>query len=194
MNRVVFAAALLASVGVANVAQAETFNGGYAGAVVGYDKLSLKVTTGGSSATLSGDSVTGGLMVGYNAKVSDSFVLGGEIEGVIGGGKLTDGFDTVKTDYSLNAGVRAGFLATQKLMVYGKVAYARTQLSDGTENDSGDGVAFGGGVELAFSGKMSGRVAYTRTSYSVSNDLKAAFGADINLHRDQVTAGVSFHF
>jgi hypothetical protein len=37
-------------------------------------------------------------------------------------------------------------------------------------------------------------VSYTRTSYSVSDDVQAAFGADVDINRDQVMAGVAFHF
>ncbi len=175
-------------------AHAEAFNGFYAGGTVGYDKLSIKASSGGATVSVSGDSVSGGAIIGYNATVGEKFVIGGELEGLIGGGKVSDGVDTVKTDFTGTAGVRAGFLATPQLLIYGKVAYARTQLSVDDESESGDGVAFGGGVEFAFSNNVSGRVSYTRTSYSVSDDVQAAFGADVDIDRDQVMAGVAFHF
>lgn len=193
MNKCFLIAAFAAAT-VSTQAHAEAFSGIYAGAVIGYDKLSLKASTGGASATASGDGVSGGLVLGYNAKVSGQFLVGGEIEGVIGGGKLTDGTDTVKTNYSANIGLRAGFLATPKVLIYGKVAYARTQLSFDGDTDNGDGVAFGGGVEFAFSDRITARVAYTRTSYSIDDDAQAAFGADIDINRDQVMGGVAFHF
>jgi outer membrane immunogenic protein len=175
-------------------AHAETFNGFYIGGTVGYDKLSVKASSGGVSASISGDSVSGGAIIGYNATVGEKFVIGGEVEGVIGGGKISDGVDTVKTDVSGTAGVRAGFLATPKLLIYGKVAYARTQLSVDDESESGNGVAFGGGVEFGFSDRFSGRLSYTRTSYSVSSDAQAAFGTDVSVNRDQLMASVAFHF
>ena len=175
-------------------AHADVFNGPYAGGVVGYDKLSAKASTGGVSGSTSGDSVSGGLVGGYNAKLSDQFVIGAEIEGTIGGGKLTDGDDELKTDYRANAGIRAGFLVSNKALIYAKAAYARSQLSFDGESESGDGLAFGGGVEVAFSPNVSGRIAYTRTSYSVDDEAEADLGADVDITRDQVMAGVAFHF
>ena len=187
-------AAVAATVLFCSNAHAEAFNGAYAGAVVGYDKLSLKASSGGISTKVSGDGVAGGLMFGYNAKVSNAFVIGAEIEGVIGGGKVSDGIDTVNTDYSANASLRAGFLAGEKALIYGKVGYGRTRVKADGESDSGGGFAFGGGIEAALSDKVSARIAYTRTNYSISDDLQAVAGADIDLNRDQVMAGVAFHF
>ena len=195
MNHYITTIALAISSVVATSAHAEAFNGIYAGGVVGYDKLTIKATAGGVSASTSGDSISGGLVAGYNAKVSDNVVVGVEVEGLIGGGKITEGTDTLKTDYSATVGVRAGFLATPQLLLYGKVAYARTRLSADGEGENGDGVAFGGGVEVAFSGNMSGRIAYTRTSYSVNDDAVAFSGADdVDINRDKLIAGVTFHF
>lgn len=189
-----FYTAAVAAACVATHANAEAFNGGYAGGVVGYDKLSVEASSGGASVSVSGDGVAGGLVLGYNAKVGGSFVVGGEIEGVIGGGKITDGTDSVKTDYSATAGIRAGVLASSNILIFGKLAYARTQFSFDDESESGDGFAFGGGVEFALSDRVTARLAYTRTSYSIDDDAQAALGADVDINRDQVLAGVAFHF
>ncbi|MFM9977433.1 MAG: outer membrane protein [Sphingomonadaceae bacterium] len=192
--KIFIGACTIAAACMSSAAYAEAFSGVYAGGIVGYDKLSAKVSSGGVSASESGDAITGGALVGYNAKVGGNFVIGAEIEGVIGGGKIGDGVDDVKTDYSLATGVRGGFLVAERALIFAKVAYVNTRLSFDGEGENGDGFAFGGGVEVAFSDKISGRVTYMRSSYSIDEDAEAALGADVDINRDQVLGGIVIHF
>lgn len=194
MNRYSLFIALAATSFTAPAVHAEAFNGGYIGAIAGYDKLSLKASAGGATGSVSGDSVSGGIVLGYNATIGDSIVIGAELDALIGGGKIDTVANDLETDYTATAGVRAGFLVTPTVLVYGKAAYARTRLSVANDGENGDGFAFGGGVEVAFAKSISGRIAYTRTNYSVDDEIQAAFGGNIDLNRDQVMAGVAFHF
>jgi hypothetical protein len=73
-------------------------------------------------------------------------------------------------------------------------ALAAATVSTNANAEAFNGAYAGAVVEFAFSDRITARVAYTRTSYSVSDDLKAAFGADVDINRDQVMGGVAFHF
>ena len=199
MKSYIRAVSVFVSAVCSTAAHAEVFNGVYAGGIVGYDKFSVEVTSGTVTDSASGDGVSGGALLGYNAKLGENFVAGIEAEGVIGGGKITEGTVSVKSDYTLSISARAGFLVSSNVLLFGKLGYAYTGIStdDGidSESDSGDGVASGGGVEAAFTDRISGRIVYTRTSYSVNDDAVAFSGVDdVNINRDQVMAGVTFHF
>jgi len=197
MNRYSLLVALAATSFIAPAAQAEVFNGPYVGGVVGYDASSISATIEGESGKVTGDGVTGGLTIGYDLKLGNEFLLGGELQGLVGGAKLNLDGASLKTDYTLSAGVRAGVVVSD-FLVFAKVAYVRSRFkgSDGIDSarEDGDGFGFGGGFQYPVSKQISLRLDYLHVNYTVADDFETAVGADVDIKRDQVLAGVAFHF
>jgi outer membrane immunogenic protein len=175
------------------LAQADPFNGAYAGVEAGWEDTRGSIGSG----------LSYGALLGYNAKVGEQFVVG--LEGKIGlstadyeltrtiaGGTIAeDG----KAGRSLGIAGRAGFLASPSTLFYGKVGYenVRTKIEQvntptgGTPTTTNlgfntDAVVLGLGVEHAFTDRVSLRVGYDYT------DGKAGF------RRNAVKTGLVFNF
>lgn len=175
----------------------------YFGAIAGADKVTLENDDYGAKG--SEDGIAYGLVGGVELK-STSVVVGAELE-----------YSDADTDYSesdllevgdnatisagrdLYAGVRAGYLVTPALNIYGKIGYTNAKVkgsyTDSTGTYSGsdeiDGYRIGAGLEYDL-GMVRLRGEYRYSDYG-------NYGADlidggIDVSRSQFVAGVVFGF
>lgn len=193
--------ALLAALGAAAApAHADTFDGSYVGVTAGWEgsdiagRIDAQPITGESSR----DALVLGGYGGYNLKATDRIVVGAEAgfsaavddqNRAASAGKSL----TVDPRYSFDLSARAGYLVTDKALVYVRGGYANTRVRttlDGltgpvTASDNLDGWQVGGGVEYAISDRISARAEYR---YS---DLGSNGG---QYDRHQTLVGVSYNF
>lgn len=209
-NALGIAVATLA-LGLAGAASAEAFNGPYVGAQLGWQQDRVKSTLGnvaGLDQVLKDkkSAVLGGGFIGYNAKLGEEFVLGGEV-GLDFGGKTTDfrafGADgDIKAKRTLTVAARLGALITPETMVYAKGGYGNTRYRANWDIDSAkanrDGYVLGLGVEQALAPNVSARLEYLHSNYGKANGLFQDVGlvnaSKTSLKRNQVTAGIAFNF
>lgn len=179
----------------------EAFQGPYAGVEAGWNKNkigSADTDIGRASIGRSQDSATVGVFAGYNYKATDRIVLSAEAG-------FSTGFDDAVTrasrgslasidpDYTIDLGVRAGYLVDTKTLVYARGGYQNVRgavrINDATaaryDKETFDGWSVGGGVERLLTQRVSARLEYR---YS---DLG---GGDAKFQRHQVLAGVVYHF
>ncbi|HEX8413427.1 MAG TPA: outer membrane beta-barrel protein [Sphingomicrobium sp.] len=126
--------------------------------------------------------VGGGAFAGYDAAISPRIRLGGEVSVVVGGdnpvARFPDGRQfTQKPRYGLKGTVRAGYLATPLLLIYGLGGYGgdRRKLS-GTlipdkANEWGSSFVIGAGVEYRVSPKIGLRLDFKH----LDNDMSQIF-------------------
>lgn len=191
-----------ALVGATQAMAAEPFNGPYIGAEAGWqqDKLRSSLTTGGStfSATDKVDSFAYGAQLGYDFKVSPSFVIGAEA--MVGGdsGKIRVDGTTADAGRTLGLSARAGFLATPETLVYAKGGWVngRFTFDDGVNSASQnrDGWTLGGGVERMLTQNVSARVEYRYSDFKSFQENLGADSLSAGFDRHQVMAGVNFRF
>jgi outer membrane immunogenic protein len=197
-----FAAALLAlPVGAQAQDVSENFAGPYVGGQIGYGNRSIDLDFGIAGVPAfdrDRDSVDYGAYVGFDAPVGTNFVLGGEAEIGAGGRKLNQPLlpnltASVDPDWNYMFSGRAGFLAGERALVYGRLGYGAERLdirvTDATTpansfRDKGwsEGAVYGGGVEYALNPNSSARVEYRYKDF------------DGSYNNQQVLAGFSFRF
>lgn len=198
-------ASLLALVvaGLGTAATAQSFNGPYVGAQIGWqhDRGSLKADNPGGgtlSITDSTDAFVGGGFMGYDATVGGNLVLGGEV-GLDFGGTHIDGFDA-KGRRTITVTGRAGMLMNPQTLLYARGGYSngRFRFGDGAGSfsDNRDGWLLGAGVERALTPNMSARVEYRYSDFGDLADIVAYDRAtrDVSVNRHQVLLGVSYRF
>lgn len=194
--------AAIAALGAAAApAQADTFEGPYVGVTAGWerseiaDRIDARPITGEASR----DALVLGGYAGYNLKATDRIVIGAEAgfsAAVDDQARVTSGGRPLTIDprYSFDLSARAGYLVTDKALVYVRGGYAnsrvRTTFAPATgspivTSDNLDGWQIGGGVEYAISDKISARAEYR---YS---DLGSNGG---QFDRHQTLVGVSYNF
>lgn len=172
-------AALLAPV----AAQAQLFNGPYAGVDLGWE----------STDGVIGDGLSYGAVLGYNATVRQNLVMGVESKLGFSTADHTEDFgDGTSTEIdagrSFGLAGRLGYLASPTTMFFGKVGYenVRTKVEFKPEDTSGsfnvDALLLGGGVELGLNDRTSLRVGYDYTN------------GESGFARHQLKAGVAMHF
>ncbi|WP_188062011.1 porin family protein [Sphingobium sp. KCTC 72723] len=168
MKTVIFAAIAAACVSAPAFAQdAAPFTGPRAGVTMGYDKFdgeegfSYGVTAGYDLALA--PRVTGGVEV----SLGDSTVDGA-------------GFDASR---DLAASLRLGFVATPRVLAFGKVGYASSRVEALGTGSAFEGVRFGGGLEFAATPNTYISAEYQRTEYEQN------IGG-----RDAAVVGVGFRF
>lgn len=88
-----------------------------------------------------------GIFGGYRYDLGN-FVVGGEIDYMIGEGTLTQSPTSVDFDFDhvIRVGAEAGFDAGNAL-IYGTVGFAHLEVTAGTATDSSNGYFFGAGVD-----------------------------------------------
>lgn len=186
---------------IPGAASAEPFNGPFVGIQAGgnRDELGTVQSQAGDLAIdRSQDSFTGGGFIGYDLKVAPRIVIGGEA----GIGISTDDAIArtgtgaalrVNPRMSYDASVRAGYLVTDRTLVYARGGYhaisARTTAAQsGSElrnTETFGGWMVGGGVERAFTDNVSARIEYR---YSDLN------GGNNRFERHQALLGVAWRF
>jgi outer membrane immunogenic protein len=187
--------------GIAAPAAAQTFDGPYVGAQAGWSQNrlgSVDTDLGKAGIDDKRDSATAGIFVGYNLQPTAGVVLSAE-------GAVNFGFDdglarsqkdasaAINPEYGFDLGIRAGYLVTDKTLVYARGGYENVRTAvrildlEGPRRgkDNLDGWSVGGGVERAITDHISARVEY-RYSDLGSGGTK--------WDRHQVLAGVAWNF
>lgn len=193
--------AAFAMLGVAAApAHADTFDGPYVGVTAGWERSEIadRIDTQPITGDASRDALVLGGYAGYNIKATDRIVIGAEAgfsasvddrNRAASAGKSL----TIDPRYSFDLSARAGYLVTDKALVYVRGGYANTRVRttlDGltgpvTASDNLDGWQVGGGLEYAISDRISARAEYR---YS---DLGSNGG---QYDRHQTLVGVSYNF
>lgn len=184
---------------------AEPFNGPYLGAEAGWqqDKLNSSITSTGVTLSSNDDvsSLAYGGQIGYDFKLSPSFVIGAEAHLTGDSGKIRVGTASADAGRTFGLTARAGVLATPKTLVYAKGGWVngRFTFNDGTDSASQnrDGWTLGGGVEQMLSENLSARVEYRYAKFNSFRGDPADFGGDnvsARFTRNAVMAGVNLRF
>jgi outer membrane immunogenic protein len=137
-----------------------------------------------------GSAVSYGAEAGFDVRVSNSVVLGGYATYEFSSVDLCDAGDCLSEDGNLGAGVRLGFTAGSRTLIYGKLGYARirfTATSGGISDSESDG-----GIQ----GAIGVNVNLGRNFYGLAEINYADYGrfAGINLQRRHVAAGLGVRF
>jgi outer membrane immunogenic protein len=193
--------ALVAAFGAATApAHAETFDGPYVGVAAGWERSEIadRIETQPIAGDASRDALVLGGYAGYNFKATDRIIIGAEAgfsaavddqtRAASAGKSLT-----IDPRYSFDLSARAGYLVTEKALVYVRGGYANSRVRTALDGLNGpvtassnlDGWQLGGGIEYAFSDRISFRGEYR---YS---DLGANGG---QYDRHQTLVGVSYNF
>jgi outer membrane immunogenic protein len=203
-NLSILATGAVALLAAGQASAAEPFNGPYVGAEFGYqqDKLRSSVTNGAGvvleDANKNGSSFSYGGQIGYDFKVSPSFVLGAEVQATGDTNKVRTGNVTADAGRTFNMTARAGFLAGERTLVYGKGGWTNTRVTwaDGIDSvtSNRDGWLVGAGVEHMITDNISARAEYRYSEYNrlrtdvSGDDLSAKF------RRNAVAIGVNYRF
>ncbi len=195
-----FGAAVLAA-GLSQAASAQSFDGFYAGAEAGWTQHSAGTFSsplGDVAAGRSHDAASAGLFVGYDYRVAPRIVIGAEAGLSFG---IDDRFarDTgsallaIDPKRSIDLTARVGYLVTDNTLVYARGGYTNARIGTSIKEEAGvrsatgnrDGWLVGGGVEHAFTDRISTRIEYR---YS---DLSDGHG---KLDRHQALIGIAYRF
>lgn len=203
MNYLTLSLALVVTlVGTATApASAQIFAGPYVGAQAGWNQNKIgdvEADIGTAQIAQSRDAATLGIFAGYNVQPTGGVVL--SAEGAVNFGlddditsSSKDATATINPEYGFDLGLRAGYLVTDKTLVYARGGYENIRVkismddNDGPRRDKAnlDGWSIGAGIERAIIDRISARLEY-RYSDLGSNDNK--------FERHQVLAGVAWHF
>jgi len=200
MKRIVSSVAAAAlTVGLATAASAEPFNGPYVGVQAGWsqDDVGTPSTPAGDvTFDRSQDSLSGGLYLGYDYKISPNVVVGAEAGVQLGADdSIVRDFGstrvTMDPERSLDLTARAGYLVNDDTLLYARGGYTNARVKTSIEDSAGirsasanrDGWLVGGGVEHAPSDNVWARV---ECRYS---DLGEGDGG---FDRDQALFGLSY--
>jgi outer membrane immunogenic protein len=187
--------ALASAALLATTAQAEVFNGPYIGVQTGWEQNKLDDPFNAITSASKKNGLNYGINAGYDVKLTNSFVLGGEV----GLGFTSDSDQRslgatllrLKPQRTFDFSARAGFLASPSALFYVRTGYtnARFKLEEtvnavkAVTSGNSDGWMLGGGLEYGFTDKISGRLEYRRT------DLEGEKN-----YRNQMLVGVAYHF
>lgn len=170
------------------------WSGFYAGVHGGYARSDFSDSAGHRNG------FAGGAQIGANAQIGNA-VFGGELEGTYlggGGSNSNSGSDTtIDQEWLFAAKARAG-AAFDRTLVYGTVGLAMTKLEaegpDGS-SDHGEwkaGYLIGGGVEQAFTDRVSVRAEYNYLG--LAQDYEIGKNNDVDLNNHIVKAGINYRF
>jgi outer membrane immunogenic protein len=194
-------AAIGAALIMSTAAHAETYNGPYVGVSAGWDRSELadqNIATQPINAEISRDALVLGGYAGYNYKATDRIVIGAEagfsatvddkIGTTVSGQALT-----IDPRFSFDLTARAGYLVTEKALLYVRGGYANTRVRTTLTTASGavrqsdniDGWLVGGGVEYAITENISARAEYRYSDFGRN-------GGQFDRH--QTLIGVTYNF
>ena len=150
MKTVIFAAIAAACVSAPAFAQdAAPFTGPRAGVTLGYDNAGDE------------DGFAYGVTAGYDLALAPRITGGVEVSL----GDTTVGDSGVEISRDLAASLRLGFVATPRVLAFGKVGYATTRIETLGVGAAFEGVRFGGGLEFAATPNTYISAEYQRTEY-----------------------------
>lgn len=187
-------------VAVPHAVAAETpFRGFYAGVQGGYETYDLDVQSSNLAADdLSLSGLTGGFYAGANTGVPGLKRVIVGLEGSFtfndGDGSVSSGGErfSIESRHTYGVSGRAGYEATDSVLLYGRVGWARTRFS-GLKPDARtnvDGIRFGGGAEYAVTESIALRTEFTRTEY----ERKRPGDRRIDPAQNLLTVGVGYYF
>lgn len=201
---VIAAAASAALFASPAMAQDATPTGLYFGALTGWDHLETKGDLGSGGK----DGVVFGAIVGYDAKIGGSALVGveAEIDGATTKRQERDLLVTgdrgaIKSGRDLYAGVRLGFEASPGLVIYAKGGYTNAKIiaeyDDGagfkeSERVVADGFRLGGGVQKTLTSRISARLEYRYSDYGTLR--YQGFSLDQDARRQQVVFALTGTF
>jgi outer membrane immunogenic protein len=190
-----YLAAVAALVCVPGVAMAQNsvatpqFNGVRAEARIGYETPTV---SGGGQVYKIGSAVSYGGEIGFDLRAGSHVVVGPYAAYEFSSVDVCDTAtgDCLSEDGTLSAGGRIGYIVSPRVLIYGKLGYARIRFTatSGTLTDtaSDDGVQGALGVNVNFN----------RNVYGLVEASYADFGRfeGINLQRRHVATGIGFRF
>lgn len=196
-----FLAAAGTALALAAPLSAKTFDGPYIGGQFGFNHDSygnVRSRLGEVGIDNTRDSFNGGAFVGYDHRIRDRFVVGGEAGVDIGTSdnraeRSAGSIRSIDPRHAFDVSARAGFLVDERTLLYVRGGYenvdARVSLANasGTSRDvrSYDGWLAGAGVEHYLTDRVAARIEYRY------NDVG---GSDTRFHRQQGLVGISYHF
>lgn len=202
MKKILTSATIVAAfAAIAAPAHAETYNGPYVGVTAGWERNEIADSIVGRQpvdAEASRDALVLGGYAGYNYKATDRIVIGAEAgftatvddraRALSAGQALT-----IDPRYSFDLSARAGYLVTEKALVYLRGGYANTRVRTTLETANGpvrnsdnlDGWQLGGGLEYAITDRISARAEYRYSDFGNQ-------GGQYDRH--QTLLGVSYNF
>jgi outer membrane immunogenic protein len=194
-------AAVALTAGFATAASAEPFNGPFVGVQAGWSQDDVGTPStplGDVGVNRSQDSLSGGVFLGYDYKISPRVVVGAEAGVQLGADDSIvrdNGTSLVTIDpkRSLDLTARAGYLVNDDTLVYARGGYTNARVRTSIQDSAGirsasadrDGWLVGGGVEHALSDNVSARLEYR---YS---DLGEGDGG---FDRHQALFGIAYRF
>jgi outer membrane immunogenic protein len=183
-------AAVICAPGIAAAQTTDTishFNGVRAEVRLGYETPT--VSDDGDVFKI-GSAVSYGGEAGFDIRLGHNVVAGPYATYEFSSVDLCDGADCISEDGNLGAGARVGFVVSPRVLVYGKIGYARIRFTassgglSGSESDEGVQGAIGLNVN------------FSRHFYGLAEINYADYGRfeGINLQRRHVAAGVGVRF
>jgi len=163
-----------------------------------FDGVRLEARLGYETPTVSddndvykiGSAVSYGGEAGFDIRVGNNVVMGPYATYEFSSVDLCDGGDCLSEDGNFGAGVRVGFVAGGRTLIYGKLGYARirfTATSGGLTDSASDGGVQGAvGVNMNFGSNFYGLLEVNYADYGRFEG--------INLQRRHVAAGVGVRF
>lgn len=193
----------------------QNFNGPFVGVQGGWQQdrqtVNVAITAPGgntnTSISNSNDGFAYGVQAGYDARLSDSVVLGAEaaLTGRTGRGTLTDGVDqfTLRQGRTIDLTARLGYLTDPQGLVYVRGGYSNTRfdVESGVDRDGTNrgGYKVGAGYERMFGQNVSARVEYNFSKYGSEDLFDIATGvganrADVDFKRHAISFGMNYRF
>lgn len=188
----------VAAPGINAPAAAASFDGPFVGALAGFnnDKVGPGLE-GAAPLTRSADqdSAVFGLFAGYDKRIASRVVIGAETSFTIGADDKIEGNRgtaavTIDPKHAFDISARAGYLVTEKALLYVRGGYANIRARTSTGNTTVttgnlDGWLAGGGIEYAITDHVNARLEYRYTDASRNGST---------YERQQVLIGASYRF
>lgn len=135
------------------------FAGAHVEAIGGYDRTDVGPGLGAENGSVYG------IGAGYDIRLR-SLVLGVEFEGNESSVERNSGSVTRTVGRSLYAGIRAGLVLTDPVLVYAKGGFANGRFAgSGAPSYTGNGFRVGGGAELAVTDRFFVKAEYRYSDY-----------------------------
>ena len=194
------AVAALAVIGT-TTAQAEAFNGAYAGLSVGLDNYEVKgsdvFAIGDAYDGLSGNGASVGAYLGYDLPIGSGAFVGAEAFVDTSGAKLR--YDDTADAFSLKAresygiSTRIGAKVNDSTGLYARLGWQQTrfkgELNGFADSTTEDGWRYGAGIETSLGSNVALRLEYSIVDYG-----SAGTAGVLDVKNGQLKTGVSLRF
>jgi outer membrane immunogenic protein len=201
MKTTIFSAVLalaVAAPGLNAAAAAASFDGPFVGVLAGYNHDKAGPGLEGAAPlnrSIDQDSAVFGLFAGYDKRIASHVVIGAETSFTIGADDKIDGTRgtaavTIDPRHAFDISARAGYLVTEKALLYVRGGYANIRTRTSSANApvvtaNLDGWLAGAGIEYAITDHINARLEYRYTDAGRSNTT---------FERQQVLIGASYRF